>query len=320
MMKRKMLLLMLAMTVYGYAQKTVKVLIPSPAAYASRLEKALVEVSDSAVNFKPVCLPMITTTTAIDTEEFNTFFAQLADYDYVAFCSRRAIDAYASKLSQQGLTAPSSVGHIAIGSDNDWLTSRLGIQPAFLAKESSPMGIVRVLRQMPGISGKRIAVLAPKVVGMPEPDVVPTFVDSLKAIGMRTDRIHAYTTTAADEATRRSLLELLEKKAVDCIAFTSGTEATVIRSIIANEGLLEDVQVVCFGPYTAAHVKGQGMEVSFVSPEFHSFQAFARHLHQFFAESSNLPPPPFSGFLLSCCVLVLSQLPQPVSLWKSHFS
>ena len=42
MMKRKMLLLMLAMTVYGYAQKTVKVLIPSPAAYASRLEKALV--------------------------------------------------------------------------------------------------------------------------------------------------------------------------------------------------------------------------------------------------------------------------------------
>ena len=47
---------------------------------------------------------------------------------------------------------------------------------------------------------------------------------------------------------------------------------------------------------------------------------FARHLHQFFAESSNLPPPPFSGFLLSCCVLVLSQLPQPVSLWKSYDS
>lgn len=282
MMKRKMLLFMLAMTIYGYAQKTVKVLIPSPAAYATRLEKALVEVSDSAVIFKPVCLPMITTTTAIDTETFNTFFAQLAEYDYVVFCSRRAIDAYAAKLSKQGLKVPSSVGHIAIGSDNDWLTSRLGIQPAFIAEESSPMGIVRALRQMPGISGKRIAVLAPEVVGMPEPEVVPTFVDSLKAIGMRTDRIHAYTTTVADEATRKSLLELLKAKAVDCITFTSGTEATVLQSIIADEGVLGDVQVVCFGPYTAAHVKARGLEVSFVSPEFHSFQAFARHLHQFF--------------------------------------
>ena len=35
---------------------------------------------------------------------------------------------------------------------------------------------------------------------------------------------------------------------------------------------------------------------------------------------SILPPPPFSGLLSSGCWLVLSQLPQPVSLWKSHFS
>ena len=35
---------------------------------------------------------------------------------------------------------------------------------------------------------------------------------------------------------------------------------------------------------------------------------------------SNLPPPPFCGLLFKNCSLVFSQLPHPVSLWKSHFS
>ena len=35
---------------------------------------------------------------------------------------------------------------------------------------------------------------------------------------------------------------------------------------------------------------------------------------------SNLPPPPFCGLLPRSCSLVSSHLPQPVSLWKSHFS
>ena len=267
------------------SMREIRILIPSPLAYGERLEHALAEASDSDVCFIPIRLPMIKTTAVDDSPAFADFVSHTVDYDYVVFCSRKAIDAYASQLGKRGLTASESIGYLAIGKDNEWMTRQIGRQPAFVSDEASPAGIVAALRQMPGIAGKRIAVLAPEVRGIIEPNVVPVFIRELSEIGTYPVRIPAYITSAADDTTRQQLKEMIRDGQIDCIAFTSGTEATVVKETVGNMSIPDKTDIACFGPYTARHVRECGMSVSFVSPEFKSFELFAKHLKAYYSSN-----------------------------------
>ena len=260
-------------------------LLTSPAGYAQRLLKAFDERNKKDA-FQLVSIPMIETTIYTDAPEFVNFIGQLHEFDYVAFSSRKAIDALADYIQAAHVSLPVSVRWCAIGKDNEWLVERLGIQPAFIAEEPSPQGIVRYLSQQEAIKGKRIAVLAPEVIGMEEPSIVPDFLCGLVEIGMLPSRITAYQTRAVRQEVLYSTAQQIQKMIYDAVVFTSGTEIKVFLQMIPEgvsvEEFTKKLTVICYGPYTARCAQQYGVNVDFISTSFDSFQGLVDQIYTYY--------------------------------------
>ena len=268
----------------------VNLLITSPEGYAQRLVRAF-EAPCAMSHFQLVSRPMIQTLTAIDTPLCHDFFLHLDDYDYVVFSSRKAIEAFALGLEKTGIQVPGSLRLCAIGKDNELLQERLHLQPDFISEEPSPMGIVRHLEQLPETNGKRIAVLAPEVVGMEEPRIVPDFIRGLENIGMVVSRINVYQTKAASAALLAQIAEELLRGTYDAVVFTSGTEIKVFQRLVSEGMVTADLwkrlTVICYGPYTAQCAAQYGVSVDFTSSSFGSFQGLAEQIRIFYKQDKN---------------------------------
>ena len=262
--------------------RKIRILLTSPAGYAGRLIKAFEEL-DGGTLFHPVSMPLIHTDVNIESDGFMSFINHLDDYDYIAFSSRKSIEAFALGLRQAGVTLPSRAGLCAIGMDNELLRGLLHAEPAFISAEPSPMGIVNHLHNLP-VSGKRIAVLAPRVIGMEEPPIVPDFIHGLEQIGMLPERITAYETGAASESEQHVVARQIEQNEYDAVVFTSGTEIKVFRQMAeSHTGVVtENLKVICYGPYTARCAAEYGVKVDFTSPSFGSFQEFVAEICNFY--------------------------------------
>jgi uroporphyrinogen-III synthase len=258
-------------------------LLTAPVGYAQRLRTALEEQGMVSIH-----IPTIETVITPGHPALCLLVEQLASYDYLAFSSRKAIESFTLRLEKSGKSLPASLRCIAIGKDNELLTESLHVQPAFIAPDASPMGLVNELARIGGIAGKRIAVLAPQVQGMDEPDVVPHFVTALQQLGMEAERIPAYLTRMTHVVRREKAISLIESGDVSGVIFTSGGEIeALLRANYRAENadlqrLFSKTRVICYGPYTAAHARKQGLKVDFVSDSYASFQGFALSLRTFF--------------------------------------
>ena len=266
-----------------------KLLLTSPAGYAQRLLKAFSECSD-ATQFHPVSCPMIETDVSIDSADSIRFFHQLDEYDYIAFSSRKSIEAFALGLQKEGIRIPASLRLCAIGKDNEMLRESLHTEPAFVSAEPSPMGIVRHLEQL-SIDGMRIGVLAPQVIGMEEPPIVPDFINGLKAIGMQPSRINVYHTKSASKEVLSETARHITEKTYDGVVFTSGTEIKVFLQMVPSQltidEFVKDLTVICYGPYTARCAADYGLKVDFTSPAFGSFQQLVTEISHYYSNSSD---------------------------------
>ena len=268
---------------------------------ASRDYAALLNPQD----IHPESVPMVETELYLEAPEFKRLMAHLEDWDYIAFASQRAIEAFAIALEERAMAqeAQASVYGVsasevvrswrmnerirnirfcAIGQDNDRMLQRLGIQPAFIAEEPSPIGIVHHLQHQPEVKGKRIAVLAPEVIGLGEPDIVSHFLETLSVIGMKAERITAYRTRVCSEERRTETQRKLMDGYYDGVLFTSGTEIQVFLKMVpegmSTEVFLEGTQVLCYGPYTANVAEKLGVAVDFTSTRYGSFQELVKEL------------------------------------------
>ena len=262
----------------------IHLLLTSPAGYARRLERAFAE-RDFADTYQLVSTPMIRTDIDVASDAFRNFVHHLKDYDYIAFCSRKAIEALAAGLLQEQVSLPETLQLCAIGKDNEMVREALHVDPAFIAEEPSPWGIVRHLEGCP-VAGKRIAVLAPQVVGLEEPPIVPDFVDGLRQTGMQPVRITAYRTEAAAPAVLQETARQILCDTYDAVVFTSGTEIKVFLQMVpqgmAFTDFLQHIRVICYGPYTARCARRYGVPVDFTSPAFGSFQELVGQLHAYY--------------------------------------
>ncbi len=262
--------------------RKIKILLTSPAGYADRLIKAF-KNTDKDMCFYPVSKPFIRTDIHIESDTFTTFIQHLDDYDYIAFSSRKSIEAFAQGLQQKNIILPTQLGLCAIGKDNELLQERLHVNPTFISEEPSPMGIVHHLQHLP-VKGKRIAVLAPEVIGMEEPPIVPDFIHALGEIGMQPVRITAYHTSAAPVQELHAIAEQIEQKEYDAIVFTSGAEIKVFQQLapLRIEDFTRKLTIICYGPYTASCAAQYGVKVDFTSPAFGSFQELVGQIHNFY--------------------------------------
>lgn len=249
-------------------------LVTAPEIYAKRFDDAL-KRSDVAADLKVSYLPMITTQRLDDLGEMETFFADISSYDFVAFCSRKAITSFAEYVSELGILLPSSIGFCAIGRDNEALQS-LNITPAFVASEPSPQGIIEWFDQHPEHRGKRIAVLAPIVEGLMTPDTVPQFIEGLHRVGLDVREVGCYITRGVD--VREELLSIVDS--LDGVAFSSGAEVEVFIRSVGFES--RDLNYLVFGPYTAKYAQKLGLRVDLVNHDFEDFGAFIENIKRFY--------------------------------------
>ncbi|AIN95298.1 uroporphyrinogen III synthase-like protein [Leishmania panamensis] len=279
------------------------ILVAAPEVYSKRFAQAL-EVH----HLIPIAVPVIKTIATPDTADMRTLLENdLDDIDYIAFCSRCAVDSLSAALNHRygcceelvsGRTSSAPVEDegkrativatvlakctlIAIGKDADYVLERLRILPGICPDEPSPAGIAAKLAEGGRAEGRTIAVLAPCVGGFAEPDVVPRFVDQLKGMGMRVVRVDAYVTRPVSEEAVSAAVTALTSGSVHCVAFTSASEISVLLS--RSPQCLANIDVACFGPYTAGFAAQHGVTVSCVAKDFSSFDGFAAAIAQHYA-------------------------------------
>ena len=267
--------------------KLITILITSPEGYSERLKAALeVYNKDYKPFFNVICLPTISTQICPNCPEMIEFLHAQDCYDYAFFASRKAIDSMREALQQQQVVLSKKIGYCAAGEDIKYMCEQLGVLPTFIPTEPSPMGIVEELKKDEANEGKRIAILAPNIIGMKEPPTIPQLMSALEKTTMIANRIPAYVTSKCNKGQIKKIASLLQTNFIDCIAFSSGGE---IQSLIDGLNALtppvalpSSLTVACFGPYTAACAKELGVDVQLVSQDFSSFEGFAEALEKYF--------------------------------------
>ncbi|CBZ23201.1 hypothetical protein LMXM_03_0680 [Leishmania mexicana MHOM/GT/2001/U1103] len=280
-----------------------RILITAPEVYSKRFAQAL-----EARSLIPMAVPVVETVATPDTADMRALLEQdLNGIDYIAFCSRCAVDSLSAALDHRyghrGEPVSERVGSTpavdedrrattvvkvlakcalaAIGKDADYVLERLCIRPVICPDEPSPAGIAAKLAESGRAEGRTIAVLAPCVEGFAEPDVVPRFVDQLKGMGMRVVRVDAYVTRPVGEEAVSAAVAALTNGSVRSVAFTSAGEIAVL--LRRSPQCLMNIDVACFGPYTAGFAAKHGIKVSCVAKDFGSFDGFAATIEQHFA-------------------------------------
>ncbi|MDU1903877.1 MAG: uroporphyrinogen-III synthase [Dysgonomonas sp.] len=257
-----------------FSQQT-HVLITSSKGYSERFSKVFEHSS-----LHPVAIPMIETIIPERMEDMDSLISHIYNYKYIAFSSRKAIQAFADRLDEN--MDISGIKFCAIGKDTEYMHDRLANINSVEPNEPSPMGIARKLAEDKSIKGKTIAVLVPLVREIPEPDVVPDFLAELEKIGMNVTRINAYITQPADRAKIQKAVKLIASQQIKCIAFTSSAEIEILLQNIEDKSILNNVVIACFGPYTAAFAKKKGLNVSLVAKDFSSFSGFLKAIEDHF--------------------------------------
>ncbi|KAG5511929.1 hypothetical protein JKF63_07754 [Porcisia hertigi] len=279
------------------------ILITAPRVYSERFAQALEEH-----HLNPLAVPVIETLATPDSADMRALLEHDLDgIDYIAFCSRCAVDSLRAALDHRygsiGEPVSDSSGNApavdeekrgrglrtvldkcalaAIGKDADYVFEQLGIRPAICPDEPSPVGIATKLAESGCKEGRTIAVLAPCVEGFTEPDVVPQFVKQLRGMGMNVMRVDAYVTRPVGEEALSAAVAALTDGSVRGVAFTSAGEIAVL--LRHSPQCLAHVDVACFGPYTAGFAAKHGVAVSCVARDFSSFAGFAAAIELHYA-------------------------------------
>lgn len=251
------------------------ILITAPAHYAHRLQAAFQHYQES-VNV--IHIPMVQSMFNEKSAEVTNFYAHINSYDYVICLSRKAIEAVHHSLKDRchAVTAQ----FLAIGKDNEALRNLLCVEPTFISKEPSPMGIATELHHRGIPPHHHVAVLSPAFIDLDEPQTVPLFLEKLQQQGINAQRINVYSNMATAIDARKQAYDAIIDGKVSHIAFTSGCEVMAFNSglkeIYGTDAayILQNVCVACMGPYTASQATVIGLKVDMIPKDFNSFNDF----------------------------------------------
>jgi uroporphyrinogen-III synthase len=270
---------------FSVAQKTVPladlsgqtILVTAPSNYGKRLARIIQKSGGKAVQ-----IPCVETFINPNTTALNRFLAKANQYDWVVLPSRMAIDAFFK--SYEKVKPISNLKFCAIGHDILYLKEKYNTVVAIHPKESGPNGIIAALKKIPNIKGQRIAVLAPQVKGVTEPDVTPNFIKALKKTGLKVKKIEAYITQIADPNRYTKELQLLKSGKIDLIAFTSSAEIEALIKLTSRQQIEQSV-VACFGPYTGKNATKLGLHPEFIGKKYTSFDDFVLGISDYLKSS-----------------------------------
>ncbi|WP_414755168.1 uroporphyrinogen-III synthase [Anabaena sp. CCY 9910] len=258
-----------------------RILVTAPRNYASRLSAQII-----CKGGLPILMPTIETCYLSNFSQLDAVIGCINEFDWIAFTSRNGIIAFFERLHNLdiSITKLQNCQLCALGKDIDVLLSLFG-RVDLIPDESSPAGIVAKFSQIHGISGQKILVPVPEVIGIPEPNIVPNFIKDLEKLGMQVIRVPTYITQSLDKNIYSVEINLIQQGLIDVIAFSSTAEIESFLTMFNSKNEFQHCVVACFGPYTAANAQNLGLNVSLVSTDFSSFEGFVEAIVKFYIDS-----------------------------------
>lgn len=256
------------------------ILVTAPMIYNDRLSSQI-----NATGMKAIPFPVIETALINENPDIDSILLNLDSYDWISLTSRNAIKAFIKRAGELDipLSQLKRQHYCAIGKDKDLLRS-FGLDSILVNNESSPQGIVHSIKQL-DCTDKSIAVFIPQVVGMPESDVFPNYIDSLEIAGLRVTKVRAYTTKVCKPSNENTIIHRIKKGNIDLIAFTSTGEIEALLSVVGGPEKLQKTPIACFGPYAYKNAIELGLQPAFMAKDFSSFDGYVNAIVDNFAQS-----------------------------------
>ena len=251
-----------------------RVLVTRPRAQAPELAARLAALGAEAVE-----APAIRIVPPDDARPLAAACAAAASFDWIVFTSANGVDAFAQRLAAGGgAPALAGVRICAIGPATGDRAAGYGLRVDLEPSDNRGEGVGAALRAGRDLRGKRIL--------LPRADLArPALPAALRAAGADVVEVTAYRTVAADGWPGPAVREMLLKRELHAVTFTS---ASAVRNAVRSLGpaqavdLLRPTVVASIGPVTARAARQLGVETS-VMPSTRTAPALALALADHFA-------------------------------------
>lgn len=214
-------------------------------------------------------------------EALDAAVRRLGDYGWVIFTSANGVRFFWERLEAAGCDGRSLGGArvVAIGPATAEALRARGIEPDRIPTAYQAEGILAALADEP-LDG--VGILIPRAAAAR--DVLPA---ELRKRGARVDVVPAYRTVPARREAQ-ALRDLLERRGVDAVTFTSSSTVTNFCRALGETAvppLLEGVAIACIGPITAGTAREHGLTPHVVCTEY-TIPALVSALTAHFAQPS----------------------------------
>ena len=251
-----------------------RVLVTRPRAQASELVDRL-----AVLGAEPIVAPAIRIVPPEDTRPLDEACAAAASFAWIVFTSANAVDAFMDRLAGAGRDAAALAGVriCAIGPATAARLATYGLTVDLAPAEHRGEGVSAALRNGRDLRGTRLL--------LPRADIArPALPDALRAAGAHVKEVTAYRTIAAPDWPGAAVREMLLRREIDAVTFTS---ASAVRSAVQSLGaeraidLFRAIVVAAIGPVTARAARELGIETEVV-PSTYTTEALAQALADHF--------------------------------------
>ncbi len=236
-----------------------RIVITRSRSQAAVFARALEELGGEVVEF-----PTIEILPPKSYDPLDRAIQKIENYHWIIFTSVNGVDHFFARWKRlhRDIRGLRGIQIAAIGPETAKSLESAGLRPHLVPQEFRAEAILEQLKP-DEMRGKRI--LLPRAAKAR--DILPK---TLQGWGAEVDVIEAYRTVAA-KSDARWLQQLLRRKQIDMITFTSSSTVTHFAALFAGEdieGLLSGAAVACIGPITQRTAEELGMRVYLVSRDY----------------------------------------------------
>lgn len=238
-----------------------RILITRPEGQSVAMAQALRDVGAD-----PLELPTVQIIPPSDPARLAHHVTRAGSYDWAVFTSVNGVEAFFEVIRRERLDARvlGGVKVATIGPATRDALARFGVRADVMPDEYRGEAVAAIIAENePKLAGKRILIARAEVAR----EVMP---ERLRALGAEVDVVPAYRTIAAPTERFQAIRALLEKRAIDVVAFTS---SSTVERLVEGLGdgasdLLRSTQIAAIGPITADTAARLGLPAQVVAAEY----------------------------------------------------
>ncbi|WP_027409489.1 uroporphyrinogen-III synthase [Anoxybacteroides tepidamans] len=220
----------------------------------------------------PLEIPLISVSAVADKEKVNKYLRDLSRYNWIVFTSANGVRFFFSFMKEVR-----SLPKIAVvGRKTAAALEKRGIHPDIIPDEFVAEGLAEAMK--PIIEPHDRILLVKGNLAR------PALKEELLCLGADVDDLVVYETNI-NESGKEQLLDLLKKKAIDVITFTSSSTVHSFMRMLEGTDLLSLVQrcvIACIGPITKQAAEQAGLSVH-ICPDQYTIDDMIKEMEKFFA-------------------------------------